>query len=203
LFSSVHFGFGRKADPFRASGCKSAYKLFSAGKTTLEVAIALQLGADKANEYHKDYLKLVHRDNLNQVYEEIKGNIEPFVNLYKSAKAVGMNAQPVTRLLVIANNNLLGIELKYERLKEEVNALESQKLNSHNALQNLTQNLEYSSLLCQKEMMQMNFLCQKRMKLEDLVRQFENNNEEYIKISKTPEQKVLYFIRWKRCHVCI
>jgi hypothetical protein len=49
-----------------------------------------------------------------------------------------------------------------------------------------------NSLLCQKEMMQMESINQKRMKLEALVRQFQSSNEEYIKISKTVEQKVLY-----------
>jgi hypothetical protein len=63
-----------------------AYKLFSEGNTPLQVAIALQLGADEVNEYHKEYLKLVHRDNLNQIYEEIgDDDIEPFVKLYKLA----------------------------------------------------------------------------------------------------------------------
>jgi hypothetical protein len=41
-------------------------------------------------------------------------------------------------------------------------------------------------------MMQMESINQKRMKLEALVRQFQSSNEEYIKISKTVEQKVLY-----------
>jgi uncharacterized protein YacL (UPF0231 family) len=45
-----------------------AYKLFSQGKTTLEVAIALQLEADKAIEYHKEYLKL----NLVIVIKDLK-----------------------------------------------------------------------------------------------------------------------------------
>src|ERR671914_905408 len=83
-----------------------AYELFSEGKTLIQVAIALQLGADEVSEYHKEYLTLVHRDNLNQVYEEVKDDdIEPFVSLYKSTKAAGMGIQQVNRLLKIANNN--------------------------------------------------------------------------------------------------
>jgi hypothetical protein len=39
---------------------------------------------DEVNEYHKGYLKLMHQDNLNQVYEEIgDDDIEHFVRLYK------------------------------------------------------------------------------------------------------------------------
>src|SRR5918992_4141992 len=109
-----------------------AYRLFSKGKTTLEVAIALQLEADKVSEYHNEYLKLIHLDNLNQIYEEIGDNdIEPFVRLYKSAKAAGMGIQHVNRLLNIANNNdLPELENRYQELKKELAILELQKHNS-------------------------------------------------------------------------
>jgi hypothetical protein len=94
------------------------YKLFSEGKTLLEVAIELKLEADEVNEYHKEYLKLVHGDNLNQIYEEIgDDDIEPFVKLYKSAKSAGMNPQHVNRLLAIANNDLPAIEDRHEALQ--------------------------------------------------------------------------------------
>jgi hypothetical protein len=84
-----------------------AYQLFSEGKTPLQVAIILQQEADKVNEYHKEYLKLVHRDNLNQIYEEIgDDDIEPFVKLYKSAKSASMDPQHIVKLLEIANNYL-------------------------------------------------------------------------------------------------
>src|SRR5918992_5263972 len=108
-----------------------AYQLFSEGKTPLQVAIILQQEADKVNEYHKEYLKLVHRDNLNQIYEEIgDDDIEPFVKLYKSAKDAGMNAQHVVKLLEIANNHdLPAVEYRCQELKKEVAILEFQKHN--------------------------------------------------------------------------
>jgi hypothetical protein len=109
-----------------------AYKLFTEGKTPIQVAIALQLGADEVNEYHKEeYLKLIHRDNLNQIYEEIgDDDIEPFVKLYKSAKNAGMNAQHVVKLLAIANNYLPSVEHRYEVLIRKVGPLELSKQNS-------------------------------------------------------------------------
>jgi hypothetical protein len=41
-------------------------------------------------------------------------------------------------------------------------------------------------------------LRQKRMKEEALVRHFENNNAEYIKITKTSEEKLVFYQMEKR-----
>ena len=42
-------------------------------------------------------------------------------------------------------------------------------------------------------------LQQERMKLEDLVKRFENNNEEYLKIRKTVEEKVISILSDGKC----
>jgi hypothetical protein len=68
------------------------------------------------------------------VYEETKGDIGPFLNLYRLSKAAGMSLQQVVHLLKIANNNLPEIQLRYERLKGEVNTLEFNKQQSHRTM---------------------------------------------------------------------
>jgi hypothetical protein len=54
--------------------------------------------------------------DLNMVYKELKGNIIPFLKLYRSAKAAGMNVEHVPHLLRLANdktnNNLPALEQK-------------------------------------------------------------------------------------------
>ena len=50
--------------------------------------------------------------------------------------------------------------------------------------------LDCINLDCEKELTQRDNLYQKRMKLQDLLRRFENNNEEYTKIRNTVEEKV-------------
>jgi hypothetical protein len=87
-----------------------AYKLFSDRKTPLEVAIALNLRESEATKFYKEYWKLKQLHNLNMVYEETRGNIEPFLKLYRLSKAAGMIARHVTNLLKIANNNLPDIQ---------------------------------------------------------------------------------------------
>jgi hypothetical protein len=68
---------------------------------------------------------------LNMAYEEIRGDIIPFLKLYRSARSAGMNEVHVVNLLRIANddNNLPAVEYRYEGLKQDINALENKKLN--------------------------------------------------------------------------
>ena len=47
------------------------------------------------------------------VYEETKGDIEPFLKLYRLSKAAGMSVRHVTNLLKIANTDLPDIQRRY------------------------------------------------------------------------------------------
>jgi transposase len=99
-----------------------AYKLFSDRKTPLEVAIALNLSESYATKFYKEYWKLKQLHNLNMVYEETKGNIEPFLKLYKLAKRKGIGVRHVVNLQ-IANNDLPAVEKRFKRLRNKYAAI--------------------------------------------------------------------------------
>jgi transposase len=103
-----------------------AYKLFSDRKTALEVAIALNLSESDATKFYKEYWKLKQLHNLNMVYEETKGDIEPF-KLYKLAKRKGIGVRHVVNLLQIANSDLPAVEKRFKRLRNEISMLQFQK----------------------------------------------------------------------------
>src|SRR5215204_7305775 len=50
-----------------------AYKLFSEGKTPLEVAVELNLAESEATKFYREYWKLKNLHNLYMVYEELRG----------------------------------------------------------------------------------------------------------------------------------
>ena len=136
---------------------------------------------------------------LNMAYEELRGDIVPFLKLYRSARAEGMNEDHVVNLLRIANddNNLPAVEYRYEWLKQEVNALENKKLNSNRTLQDLKNQilnsrklLDSCDLTYKQQAEKISNLQSKKIALEDLVKRFENNNEEYLKINQTIKDKV-------------
>src|SRR6059058_3749073 len=59
-----------------------AYKLFSDRKTLAQVAIALNLREPEVNKFYMEYCKLTQLDSLCRIYDKIKDDIYPFVNLY-------------------------------------------------------------------------------------------------------------------------
>ena len=170
-------------------------KLYSEGKTPEEVAFALNLRQPQVTEFYTGHWKMKGLYMLNQIYEELKGNIGSFVNLYGLAKTADMNVQHVNRLLTIANNDLPSVDSRYERLKKEAATLEYEKENSAREFQQVNDQIimmrktpDSTRLECEKEMERLRHLQQERIKQEDLVKHFENNNEEYLNIRKTAAQ---------------
>jgi DNA-binding CsgD family transcriptional regulator len=175
-----------------------AYKLFSEGKTPLEVAIALNLRESEATKFYKEYWKLKRLHNLTLIYEEIKGDTEPFLKLYRLSKAAGMSVQQVVHLLKIANNDLPAVEKRFKRLRNEISMLQFQKCIDERSLYQLknqitstTKLLSSFRMCCKRERREIENLCNEKARLEALVTQFKNNNEEYLdKIKQAAEENV-------------
>jgi hypothetical protein len=173
------------------------YKLFSDRKTPLEVSIALNLRESEATKFYREYWKLKQLHNLNMAYEETKGNLEPFLKLYKLAKAKGMGVKQVVNLLTIASEDLPAFEKRFKRLRNDVGMLQFRK---HTLERNLYQlNNQIAStikplysfrLSCKRERREIENLYNEKAEIANLVTHFKNNNEEYLKIKKTVEEKV-------------
>ena len=86
----------------KVSQSTQAYKLFSEGKSPVQVAIALNIREPEVARFYVEYWKLRQLYSLNKIYEEIKDDIGYFVKLYRLAKAVRMGVEQVVRLLEIA-----------------------------------------------------------------------------------------------------
>jgi len=65
-----------------------AYTLFSEGKSPVQVAIELNIRASEDIMFQREYWELEGLHNLNQIYQETKGDIWNFVNLWKSVKGL-------------------------------------------------------------------------------------------------------------------
>jgi hypothetical protein len=182
-----------------------AYKLFSEGKSPVQVAIALNLRQPQVTEFYTEHWKLKGLYMLNQIYEEIKGDIGSFVNLFRLAKTAGMNVQQVNRLLTIANNHLPSVEYIHERLKREIGEIEADKHNSARILQELSdqiatmrKTLDQYQLSCKEQRLELTNLQLQKIRLEGIVDSFQNDNEEYDKIRNTIEEKVVSILSDKK-----
>jgi hypothetical protein len=174
-----------------------AYGLFSKGKSLVEVAIELKLRQPDVQTLHGEYLKLIGLEKLHKVYEEVEDNIENFVNLYNMIKASGITPPHVERLVRIANDDLPSVERRFQLANNRVAELQGDIRNSTFTFQGLSDgissmNAAIRSLGAEKQKMQeeIDELYQKRMKLQAFFRDFENNNERYLQITKFAEEKV-------------
>src|SRR5215218_8372935 len=173
----------------RLSLSAQAYKLFSDRKTPLEVAIALNLGESEATKFYKEYWKLNQLHNLSMVYEEVKGDIDPFLRLYRLSKRKGIGVKQVVDVLAIANNDLPSIEERIKRLRNDISMLQFQKRIDERNLYQLNNQIAATTKLlnslrisCIRERREIENLYNEKAIIENLVTHFKSNNEEYLKI---------------------
>lgn len=108
-----------------------AFKMFSEGKSPIEVAIALDLGAGRVQAIYQDYWSLSGRYKLVQIYDEAKYDIYGLLGLHNIVKNLGMNEEDVKNVLDIAKHNeLQNLQWKAEYLRNEINMLEQEKANA-------------------------------------------------------------------------
>jgi hypothetical protein len=175
-----------------------AYKLFSDRKTPLEVAIELNLGESEATKFYREYWKLKQLHNLTIIYEETKGDIEPFLKLYKLAKRKGMSVKQVVNLLEIANNDLPSVERRFKGLRNDMSMLQFQKRIDERNLYQLNNQIALTTKLlnsirisCKRETREIENLYNEKARIENLVTHFKNNNEEYLNnIKREAEENI-------------
>jgi hypothetical protein len=132
------------------------------------------------------------------VYEETKGDIEPFLKLYKLAKRKGIGVKQVVDILAIANNDLPALEWRFKRLGNDMSMLQFQKRIDERNLYQLNNKIAATTKLlnsfrmsCGRERREIENLCNEKAIIGNLVTQFKNNNEEYLdKIKQAAEDKL-------------
>jgi hypothetical protein len=190
-----------KIEPERSSSSLSkssqAYKMFSEGSSPIQVAIALNLREKEANEYFREYWKLNGLYNLNQMYDEIKGNLWSVIELYKQVKAENMNIQHVIRLLKVANNDLPSVENRLQELEREEDDLKysneravstAQEISDH--ISSERQTLEQFRIFIKQQHQEVERLYVEKKRLEDIVELFRNNDETYTLIKEMVKKQI-------------
>jgi DNA-binding CsgD family transcriptional regulator len=190
----------KKQEELHLTLSTQAYRLFSKGKTPIEVAVILNLGEADVTRYYKEYWRLRQLHGLYLAYEETEGDIEPFLRLYSLSKSEGMSTRHVVNVLRRVNGDLLALENQYNILRNEVNNLELRDVNSNRTLQNLenqiitsTQILDSYNKTCEQERRKIDCLYNEKRGLKKVIRRFKRNNEEYLKIKKQLNKKLLVF----------
>ena len=128
-----------------------AYKLFSEGKESVQVAIALNLREPQATKLFMEYCRLRRLHSLNSIYKETNGNLGPFLKLYKQlVKQKGMSIEQVVNVIDTAVNRLPHMESLYIQAKDETQNMQNTRqhmLNDIEAEQERYLWLKYNVLL--------------------------------------------------------
>ena len=108
-----------------------------------------------------------------------------------------MGVDQAINLIKNANNDLPTLEEKYQKVKREVSSLEFKKLEAEKTLNDLFHQIdslenmvEWLQTSCQEEEDSLDELEQKKIRLKRLVKQFKENDAEYLMIKRTVQNKV-------------
>ena len=144
-----------------------------------------------------EFWKLRELNSLIQIYTEFKDDIWHIVNLHRSMKSAGIGIPYVLKLLRVANEDLPALEKRCEDLRTEINSLEEQVQNSRAILRELNNQIteqsntaEHYRASCRQEQLKLQGLRQERTKAEAIVKNFQDTNEQHIKIRKIVEENV-------------
>src|SRR5215469_3983486 len=137
-----------------------AFKLFSEGKSPVEVAIALDQPGDRVRAMYRVYWELTGRYELAQIYDEARYDVRGLLRLHKIVKDLGMDEKEIIKVLELAKyNELQNLQWKVEYLRNEVYTLEMEKWKSTNQILKLNRMIdEFEGSLAKKrgEMAYMN-----------------------------------------------
>ena len=116
-----------------------AFKLFSEGKTPVQVVIASDIPADEVHAIYREYLELNGMYDVLQIYDQIrysgKYSLPSFLRLHRIVNDLGMGKQQIINVLDLANHNQLEYLLgKVEYLRNEINNLELEKTKCTNQM---------------------------------------------------------------------
>ena len=182
-----------------------AFELFSEGKTPLQVAITLNLEAEKAIQYHQQYYMLLGCAEFTTVYLRIKENPWQYVNLVKLIQDAGMSDDEVIELLEIAKRHLPRVKLEYDRLKAELNSLEVEKSNSTedyhrlcNEISGMKTTVDQLQLTIKESKDEKAKLELQKIQLQNFVKDFRDNNIEYDKVKQAVEGEIEYVLADRR-----
>ncbi len=154
-----------------------AIQLFSEGKTTVQVVIALDLPADQVQAIYQEYWKLHGMYRLAEIYEKAEYDLQELLTLHRLVKILGMERHDIISAFeLIKHNKLETLQSKAEDLRSAINTLEWERRKSTNKLFRLSRTInEYEESLGQKRG-EMAYLNRESIKLRQRIVEYNSHN---------------------------
>ena len=148
-----------------------AFELFLQGKQSVEVAIELDMPADKVEDLHVQYWRLSKLDNLEILYHEVEYSLSLLLPLHEILKDKRITKdKDISDLIEIANDGLPNLRARFEMLLNQVTALENEKNSLSTETLGLRNSIYTNNGIIRKQNVQMRSLDRKLSQLQIMLR---------------------------------
>jgi hypothetical protein len=173
-----------------------AYKLFFEKKSTVEVAVALNLREPEVTKLYREYWRLKGLHKLNSIYQAIGGKLGTFLKLYRLMKEKGMNIAQVVNAVDIAIHKLPYMENLYVQAKDQAEKMQCTIRRLANDIEerktkiSILDKIAFSSeQYCKREELAIQELSDKKNRLEKWITNI-LNGEGYSKLKQVAKENV-------------
>jgi transposase len=189
-----------------------SYKLFSEGKTSVQVVTILNLREPEVTKLYREYWKLKGLDKLITIDKETNGKIWPVWKLYQRlVNKRRMSIAQVVNVVEIAIHKLPHMESLYKQAKDEAEKMQPtiQRLaNDIEARKNKISLLDSIAISCEQDCkrtkQQVQELTDKKDRIEKLIANILNNDDEcYSKLKHIIKENVKAVLAEKRVLISI
>ena len=167
-----------------------AFELFLQDKQSVEVAIELDMPADKVEELHVQYWRLSNLDNLEILYHEAKYSLSLLLRLHNILKDKRITKdKDVRELIELGNHGLPDIRNRFEELLNQVMLLENEKAALNTEIMELRNSIYTNNEIIRKQDMKLQTLDRKRRVLEVMLRNAKKDSNHH-KVKEIVDQRL-------------
>jgi hypothetical protein len=167
-----------------------AFELFLQGKQSVEVAIELDMPADKVEELHVQYWRLSKLDNLKILYHEAEYSLSLLLRLHNILKDRRITKdKDIRELIELANNDLPNIRCRFEELLNQVTALENEKAKLDDEILRLRNSIYTNNEIINRQNTQLRILDIKLRQLQVMLRKV-SKDPNYHKVTEIVDQRL-------------
>jgi transposase len=148
-----------------------AFELFLQGKQSVEVAIELDMPADKVEKLYVQYWRLSKLDNLEILYHEAEYSLSLLLRLHNILKDKRITKdKDISDLIELANDGLPNLRARFEMLLNQITALENEKDSLSTEILGLRNSVYSNNEIIRKQNAQLRSLDRKLSQLQIMLR---------------------------------
>jgi transposase len=167
-----------------------AFEFFLQGKQSVEVAIELDMPADKVEELHVQYWRLSKLDNLEILYHEAEYSLSLLLRLHNMLKDKRITKdRDISDLIELANDGLPNLRARFEVLLNQITALENEKNSLSTEVLGSKNSIYTNNETIRRQNAQLRSLTRKQSILEIMLRKA-NKEPNYHKVTELVDQRL-------------